>query len=206
MVINIENAQQPDRKPAGIAASGKTPRLLLHCCCAPCASHVLEYLSPVYDITIFFYNPNIQPREEYHKRAGEFGKLARYAAQRNTADSVFVDTDFAEFDTLTASLFSELEGGLRCRICFEMRLGKTADHARENGFDLFATTLSVSPHKNAKQLNEIGNVLAEESGVEFYSADFKKRDGYKRSIELSKQYDLYRQSYCGCRWSMDRQR
>jgi len=175
--------------------------LMLHCCCAPCASYVLEYLSPDYEITVLYYNPNIQPREEYDKRAAELEKLLTLAALPNRVDLVFGDYDSDKFKAFSAPLADEPEGGLRCRMCFEMRLRETARRAKDGGFDYFTTTLSVSPYKNAATLNEIGGGLEWEYGIGYLHSDFKKREGYKRSIDLSKQYGLYRQAYCGCRRS-----
>ena len=178
------------------------PSLLLHCCCAPCTTSVLEQLLPDYKITLLFYNPNIEPFDEYTKRAAEMEKI------RNGLDLIISDYNEDDFEAIAAKYPNEPEGGERCRACFTLRLKRTAQFACENKFDRFTTTLSVSPHKNAELLNDIGNEQAEEcaaenrgDGASFLCADFKKRDGYIRSIELSKQYGLYRQSYCGCRRS-----
>jgi len=173
--------------------------LLLHCCCAPCAGYVLEYLSPDFEITVLYYNPNIQPREEYDKRAAELERLLTLVSLPNRVDLVFGNYDSDVFEAFSAPLTEEPEGGHRCRMCFEMRLREAAKRAKDGGFDCFTTTLSVSPHKDAAILNEIGGGLEGEYGIRYLHSDFKKRDGYKRSIELSKQYGLYRQSYCGCR-------
>ena len=175
--------------------SGEKLRLLLHCCCAPCASHVLEQLVPLYRVTVLFYNPNIEPREEYDRRAAEFSKLPMLDENTGSVDLLWSYYDTERFTAAVAGFEDQTEGGERCRACFKLRLARTAELARDMGFDVFATTLSVSPHKDAVALNEIGCTLAGEYGVEFLSADFKKRDGYKRSIELSKQYGLYRQNY-----------
>ena len=179
-------------------STGKIPRLLLHCCCAPCASYVLEYLSPSFDITILFFNPNIRPAEEYLKRKMELQRLLLLAVYPNCVDMLSCDYDTGTFEAAAEPFWEEPEGGSRCRMCFELRLGETAKRAKNGGYDCFTTTLSVSPHKNAALLNEIGDRLAGEYGVEYVYSNFKKRDGYKRSVELSKQYGLYRQSYCGC--------
>ena len=187
-----------DEELAEIRLSERTPRLLLHCCCAPCAGYVLEYLAPLFIITVMFYNPNIRPREEWLKRAGEFRKILPQGGFPNRVDMIIGDHDSDVFDSVAMPFIEEPEGGLRCEVCFELRLRGTAKRARADGYEYFATTLSVSPHKNAELLNEIGSDLAGEYGVRFLCADFKKRDGYKRSVELSKQYGLYRQSYCGC--------
>ena len=188
-----------DEELTTIVSSGQKPRLLLHCCCAPCASYVLEYLSPFFKISILFFNPNIHPREEYNKRSAELYKLLTLAGYSTKVDIFLGDYDSDGFNTATVNLRDEPEGGARCRVCFELRLRETANRAKEGGFDYFATTLSVSPHKNAELLNEICGVLSEEFGIRYLHSDFKKRDGYKRSIELSKKYGLYRQDYCGCK-------
>ena len=173
---------------------------MLHCCCAPCASHVLELLTPFFLITILYYNPNIYPREEYEKRAGELKKLLRLAEYPSRVEMIVGDCDRCRDDyaRITSPYPDEPEGGLRCRACYEFRLRETAARAKEDGYEYFATTLSVSPHKNAVQLNEIGTDIARELEIKYLSADFKKKDGYKRSVELSKKYSLYRQTYCGC--------
>ena len=188
-----------DSKLAGVALLKKTPRLLLHCCCAPCASYVIEYLSPFFEITILYYNPNIFPGDEYYKRKAELRKLLSLAVYQNSVDMLDCAYDFEAFTSVAMPFMDEPEGGRRCRECFKLRLGETARLAREGGYDYFTTTLSVSPHKDAALLNEIGDTLAKEYGVEYLQSDFKKRDGYKRSIDLSKQYGLYRQTYCGCK-------
>ena len=181
----------------GYAGDG-VPRLLLHCCCAPCASHVLELLSPFYRITTLFYNPNIRPPEEYYKRAGELEKLLSMVSFPNHVDMLAVEYDPMAFENAAAPFWDEPEGGGRCRACFEIRLGETAARAISGGYDYFATTLTVSPHKAAGLINDVGAGFAEKYGVGYLASDFKKRDGYKRSVELSKQYGLYRQAYCGC--------
>ena len=181
-----------------IPSSGEMTRLLLHCCCAPCASYVLEYLSPFYKITALFYNPNIQPREEYFKRAAELEKLIAIAGYAKSVDLIVAGYETGEYEAVASPYWEEPEGGRRCRACFELRLGEAARRAREGGYSYFTTTLSVSPHKDAALLNEIGAGLAGETGVKYLHSDFKKRDGYKRSVELSKKYGLYRQRYCGC--------
>ena len=181
-----------------IQSSGRAPRLLLHCCCAPCASYVLEYLTPFFVTTILYYNPNIFPAEEYDKRAGEFQKLLTLSNYPNNVGIVVDGYDHKTFETAAMPFWEEPEGGRRCKACFELRLKETAKRAKEKKYEYFATTLSVSPHKNAAALNEIGSGLAGEFGVRYLNADFKKKDGYRRSVELSKQYGLYRQPYCGC--------
>lgn len=183
------------------ARSGAAPSLLLHSCCAPCSSSVLERLSEHFKITIFYYNPNIEPFEEYRKRAAE---QKRFLSDREAGRPVaFAEGpyDEAAFHAVAAGREEDREGGPRCLRCYELRLRKTAEFARANRFDYFSTTLSVSPYKNARALNEIGAKLSEEYGVPFLFADFKKKNGYQRSIELSRRYGLYRQNYCGCVYS-----
>ena len=174
------------------------PNILIHCCCAPCASYVLECLIPQYNVSLLFYNPNIEPHEEYHKRKNELAHLLLKASLTSKIKVLECEYDNAAFKNAALSLRDEPEGGLRCRICFELRLAETARRAKEGEYDLFTTTLSVSPHKNSKVLNEIGNKIAGEYEIGYLQADFKKKNGYKRSVELSKKYDLYRQEYCGC--------
>ncbi len=172
-------------------------KLLLHSCCGPCSSSVIERLRDFFDITVIYYNPNIEPKEEYEKRKSEQLRLL------NELGIKFMDIDYLnnEYHEKVKGYENEPENGLRCPLCFELRLDKTASKAKENNFDYFGTTLTVSPHKNSKIINEIGLKLEEKHGVKFLLSDFKKEDGYKRSIELSKKYDLYRQDYCGCLYS-----
>lgn len=174
------------------------PKLLLHSCCGPCSSYVLEYLSKYFEITLYYYNPNIFPPEEYEKR---FLNQKKVIEKTGWATIMASDYDHGEFLTAVKGLETEPEGGARCTECFKIRLLKTAKAARDGGFDYFATTLSVSPHKNAALLGELGEKIGEEYGVKHLPSDFKKREGYKRSIELSKELDLYRQDYCGCEFS-----
>lgn len=195
------------------------PRLFLHSCCAPCSSYVLEYLRNFFRITVFFYNPNISMEPEYRKRVEEQKRLiAAYNEQvENSSESEKKDgylIDIVEGD-YEPELFFEIakgleqcqEGGERCFACFKLRLEKTAKKAVEGNYDYFSTTLTISPLKNAVKLNEIGELLAKEYGIKWLVSDFKKRNGYKRSIELSKEYNLYRQDYCGCIYSkMERER
>ena len=181
-----------------ISSSGKTPKLLLHSCCGPCSSYVLEYLSKYFDITVFFYNPNISPKEEYLKRVEAQRRIVEMMPFTNPVKLIVCDYNESEFYNAVKGFESYPEGGARCPLCFTLRLGKTAEAARDMKFDYFATTLTVSPHKNAELINAIGSKLSEEYGVKYLPSDFKKREGYKRSIELSKEYDLYRQDYCGC--------
>ncbi len=177
------------------------PRLFLHACCAPCSSYVTEYLSEYFDITVFFYNPNITEYEEYLKRKNE---LIRFISEMKFKNPVsFIDGDYSPeaFFEISRGREKLCEGGARCFDCYMLRLERTVMMAKEGNFDYFCTTLSVSPHKNSQKLNEIGGELSGKYGVKYLFSDFKKRNGYKRSIELSAQYNLYRQNYCGCIYS-----
>ena len=173
-------------------------RLLLHSCCAPCSSHCLSELSPRIGVTVLYYNPNLDCAEEYEKRKRE---QIRFLRETGPAD--FLDCDYAPEDYISAvrGLEEEKEGGARCAVCFRLRLERTAREAKARGFDYFATTLTVSPLKNAKLINEIGFAVAEEVGVKYLPSDFKKRGGYLHSVRLSEEYGLYRQDYCGCAFS-----
>ena len=181
------------------------PRLFLHSCCAPCSSYVLEYLSVYFAITVFYYNPNISFAEEYKRRVAEQKRLIRTYNQEGGRYPIEVlegDYEPERFFEMARGLEDCPEGGERCFRCYELRLRRTALEAREKGFDFFGTTLTISPLKNAEKLNEIGFALEEELGVRWLPSDFKKKEGYKRSIELSARYDLYRQDYCGCVFSV----
>ena len=180
---------------------GDKRRLLLHSCCAPCSSYVLEYLSKFFEITVLYYNPNITFEKEYSYRKEEQKRLIAALPAKHPIQ--FMDCDYEPklFFEHVKGYEKEPEGGARCKLCFELRLEKTAELAKKGGFDYFATTLTISPLKNADLLNEIGGNLAKMYGVEYLFSDFKKRNGYKRSIELSKEYNLYRQDYCGCVYS-----
>ena len=181
--------------------NGVTPKLLLHVCCAPCSSYCLEYLSEYFDITVYYFNPNISIKEEYEYRLSEEKRFISLKEFRNPVK--LTDSEYCPEDFFAAvkGLENEPEGGLRCRECFKLRLEASAKKAREQGFDYFTTTLTISPLKNAALLNEIGAQMGERYGVNWLYSDFKKREGYKRSIELSREYDLYRQDYCGCVFS-----
>ncbi len=177
------------------------PSLLLHCCCAPCSSYVLEYLAPHFDITAFFYNPNISPQEEYIFRLNELRRLIVEMGLEQKVKLIEAEYEAEKFEALAQGLETYKEGAERCFKCYNLRLSKTAEIAKTQNFDCFATTLTVSPYKNADRLNEIGQQLASEYTVNYLPSDFKKHNGHKRSIELSTQYNLYRQNYCGCRFS-----
>jgi len=177
---------------------GEVPSLFLHSCCAPCSSYVLEYLTRYFDVTLLFYNPNIRPESEYEKRLAALRELLSKMPEGRSVRLVEPGWRGGEFMTAVRGLEKEPEGGARCPVCFRLRLEETARLAREGGYNFFGTTLTVSPHKNAPMLNSIGEALAREYGVRWLPSDFKKRNGYLRSIQLSKQYDIYRQEYCGC--------
>ena len=180
---------------------GAPPRLLLHACCAPCSSYCLEYLTSFFEITVLYYNPNITDHEEYQKRASELVRLAAEMPLENPVKVIIAEHDAHSFLSAVKGLESAREGGERCFKCYRLRLEYTAKYAAEHEFDYFCTTLSISPLKNARKLNETGGELSEIYNVKWLPSDFKKRGGYQRSIELSKQYDLYRQNYCGCEYS-----
>lgn len=182
-------------------SKSRVPRLLLHSCCAPCSSYVLEYLSDYFEITVFYYNPNISPAEEYEKRAAEQQHLIRELPAKHPIHLVVGAYEPERFYAVSRGLEQVPEGGERCFRCFRLRLEEAAKMAAEGGFDYFATTLTISPLKNAQKLNEIGEELSELYKVEHLPSDFKKKNGYKRSIELSHDYGLYRQNYCGCVFS-----
>ena len=180
---------------------GERPRLLLQSCCGPCSSYVLEALTPYFRVTVLYYNPNIQPRAEYDLRLENQRKIIAALPTPSAVDILECDYDGEKYDAAVKGLESEPEGGTRCTVCFRLRLEETAKRASELGYDWFCTTLTVSPHKDAERLNQIGSTLGERYGVPFLPSDFKKREGYKRSIQLSKEYELYRQDYCGCLYS-----
>ncbi len=186
---------------ADLSVLDHTPRLLLHSCCAPCSSYVLEYLSSYFEITDQFYNPNIYPEEEYRYRAEELERLIGEMNFQHPVTFLEEDYDSREFYKAVKGLEAVPEGGERCFACYELRLRKAAQRASEGGYDYFTTTLSISPLKNAQKINEIGQKLEAQYGVKHLPSDFKKRGGYQRSTELSKQHGLYRQDYCGCVFS-----
>ncbi len=226
--LQAQNAAAASRN----GGNSKKPRLLLHACCAPCSSYTLEYLLKFFDVTIYYYNPNIHPAEEYHRRLGELKNfLPRFLEKQEGARAVLQEAAYEPrefFDAVQAErdkLQSEPERGERCRRCYQLRMEKAYEYARQNGFDWFTTTLSISPHKDARKINEIGRALEQKAAAQnqkaaqngnasqdqnaapaapkFLYSDFKKRNGYKRSLELSKEYGLYRQDYCGCIYSKE---
>ena len=181
----------------------QSKKLFLHSCCAPCSSHCLTYLSPHFDITVFYYNPNITELAEYNKRLAEQERLLKELPLPGIVDLLPGDYEPECFFEIAKGLETLPEGAMRCHRCYELRLRKTAQKALENKADFFGTTLSVSPYKNATALYEIGKKIEAEMGIAFLPADFKKRGGYLHSIELSREYDLYRQPYCGCIYSLE---
>ena len=174
------------------------PTILLHSCCGPCSSSVIDTLKDYFKITIYYYNPNIEPKEEYEKRKSEQIRLIKELGNIDYIDS---DYDNASFLFSSKGLEQEKEGGLRCPKCFYLRMSKTALKAKEEDFEYFGTTLTVSPHKNSQIINELGKKIEEETNIKYLYSDFKKHNGYLKSIELSKKYNLYRQDYCGCHFS-----
>ena len=194
--INYDNLMQEEIK----NNDGERKKLLLHSCCAPCSTACLERLFPHFDVTVFFFNPNITESEEYYLRLSEQKRFLK-SAYEDKIPLIEGRYFSREFFILTEGLEKAPEGGERCEKCFDYRLEETAKIAKEQGFDYFCTTLTVSPHKNSQLINSIGEKMGEKYGVKWLYADFKKGEGYKRSIELSKEYELYRQRYCGCLFS-----
>jgi predicted adenine nucleotide alpha hydrolase (AANH) superfamily ATPase len=173
------------------------PKMLLHVCCANCAGHPLELLSNDYDMTMFFYNPNIHPKEEYQRRLQDVEKLSKISG----IPLIIGPYDSKKWLKQVEGSEDEPEGGKRCSTCFDIRLKKTADMARDKKMDIFATTLSISPHKNIDEINRIGSDMSEKSGIHYYTSDLKKKDGFKKANEISRSYGFYRQKYCGCVYS-----
>ena len=190
-----------DRITEKIKKDGSRPSLFLQACCAPCSSYVLEYLTEYFDITLFFYNPNISPSEENDLRVSELERLVGEMGLSDKVKLINGNYEPEKFREISAGLEELPEGGARCAKCYELRLKETARLAADGGYDYFCTTLSISPHKNAEWINSIGRALEEKYGVAWLPSDFKKRGGYKRSCELSAEYGLYRQSFCGCEFS-----
>lgn len=190
-----------------ITSENRVPTLIIHSCCAPCSSYVLEYLSRYFKITVLYYNPNIFPKEEYEYRISEQERLIDSMQFVNDVKLIASGYTPEDFYSAVKGNENEPEGGKRCRLCFNVRLRYTAALAKKMNFDYFTTTLSISPLKNAEVLNKLGADIGKEYGVEYLQSDFKKRNGYKRSVELSKEYGLYRQDYCGCIYSkMEREK
>ena len=183
--------------------NGDVPKLFLHSCCAPCSSYTLEYLSNYFDITVYYFNPNISPKAEFDKRYAEQKRLIEALPSKHTIKLVCGEYDHNDFLKIAKGYEDVPEGGERCFRCYRMRLESTAKLAKEQGFDYFCTTLSISPLKNSQKINEIGYEVAEKYGIKWLPSDFKKKEGYKRSIELSREYQLYRQNFCGCVFSKE---
>ncbi len=194
-------AKELERLIQKLQQEGRVPRLLLHACCAPCSSAVLEYLSQYFAITLLYYNPNIAPLEEYQKREAELRRLVSQMKFIHPVELLPCQYDGQAFVQAARGLEGEPEGGRRCEACFRLRLRYAAQEAARLRFDYYTTTLSISPMKNAPLLNQLGEEIGREFGVAHLPSDFKKKDGYKRSVQLSKEYDLYRQDYCGCAFS-----
>jgi len=197
----INYQKELDKTIVRLQAQSRVPTLLLHACCAPCSSYVLEYLSDYFEITVLYYNPNISPRTEYDTRAEELKRLIGEMTFKYPVKLIVGEYEPEIFYAMAKGMEELPEGGERCFGCYRQRLSYTAKLAKEQGFDYFTTTLSISPLKNAAKLNEIGAELSKEWGVEYLLSDFKKRNGYKRSVELSAEHELYRQDYCGCVFS-----
>lgn len=193
MKINYDSLMQEEVK----TFNGTKKKILLHSCCGPCSTACIERLKEFFDITILYYNPNIEPLEEYEKRKSEQKRLLEIL----NIDFLDCDYDNEYWRKMTKPFEDDLEGGRRCSVCFGIRLKYTAKIAVSLHYDYFGTTLTVSPHKNSDIINKIGDSVGRKNGIKYLMADFKKRDGYKRSIELAKNYDLYRQDYCGCLYS-----
>jgi len=177
------------------------PKLLLHVCCAPCSSYVLEYLSNYFAITVFYYNPNIDTDEEYIKRKNESERFTKEFKTKYPVEFIGLNHLNNEFEEVINGLENEKEGGSRCFKCYRLRMEKACLYAKEHNYDYFTTTLTISPLKNSKKINEIGCELEQKYGIKYLYSDFKKKEGYKRSIVLSHEYGLYRQNYCGCKYS-----
>lgn len=180
----------------------KKPSLLMHTCCAPCSSYVIEFLMEYFEITLYFYNPNIYPESEYNRRLTELELFLRSFDKEKKVKLIHDEYSHLEFAQCSIGLEDEKEGGERCFRCYDLRMSMTAARAEEMGYDYFSTTLSISPHKNAEKINDLGRELSAIHDVKFLYADFKKNGGFKRSLEISEEYQLYRQDYCGCEYSM----
>lgn len=199
--MKINYQMEMERELARIEASGRRPRLLLHACCAPCSSYALEALNHCFDIDVYYYNPNIAPREEFDRRVAELERLSSRLPHENALRVIVGEYDNAAFMELCQGHEDDPEGGARCALCFRMRLEAAAKRAARLGADYFTTSLTISPLKDARLLNAIGAEQGRREGVNWLFSDFKKKNGYKRSCELSREYGLYRQDYCGCVFS-----
>ena len=201
--MNKINYQKELDKITDSIDAGNPPRLFLHSCCAPCSSYTLEYLSNYFDITVYYFNPNISPKEEFDKRFAEQKRLIDSLPAKNPIKLVLGEYNYDDFLQIARGYENVAEGGERCFRCYRMRLESTARIAKEQGFDYFCTTLSISPLTNSQKINQIGYEVAQKYGIQWLPPDFKKREGYKRSIELRREYNLYRQSFCGCIFSKE---
>jgi len=199
--MKINYQLELDRLTARFEQEGRKPSLLLQSCCGPCSSYVLEAVTPHFQVTVFYYNPNMDTAEEYDRRVAAQKQLLERAGYGDRVALQVADYDHAPFLEAARGLEQEREGGARCTQCFILRLEETARQAAAQGYDYFGTTLTVSPHKDAPRINQIGQALGEKYGVAWLPSDFKKKEGFKRSTILSKEYDLYRQDYCGCEFS-----
>lgn len=199
--MNTNAQKNMDKLISEFSAQEKIPTLLIHACCAPCSSYVLEYLSEYFKIIILYYNPNITNPGEYEYRLSEEARLISELPHKNSIELIKGDYNPESFFEAVKGLEKEPEGGKRCEVCFELRLREAARYCKQMGADYFLTTLTISPLKNAEKINSIGERIASEYGVKYLPSDFKKKNGYKRSIELSREYNLYRQNYCGCVFS-----
>ena len=196
----VDYNKQMEKILSSIKSCGDKPTLLLHSCCAPCSSSVIERLKDFFKLTVYYYNPNLDGQAEYDLRAKEQKRLCAILG----VEYIVEDYDAKEFLSQVIGLENETEGGARCEKCFDLRLKKTAEKAKSENYEYFATTLTVSPLKNVDLLNNIGKAIEEKTGIKYLVSDFKKKNGYKRSIELSNEYGLYRQNYCGCVFSKNR--
>ena len=199
--MNKINYQKKMEEIIKIECNNKVPTLLMHSCCAPCSSYCIDYLSDYFEITILYYNPNIYPEEEYYLRVNEQKKFIESFPTKHKVKFVEGRYDKEKFYEITKGMENVLEGHERCHKCYELRLREAADYAKKNDFDYFTTTLSISPLKDAQKLHEIGKKLSDEYGIKYLYSDFKKKEGYKKSTEISKEYGMYRQYYCGCVYS-----
>ena len=197
----INYQKELDKLISQLEKEGRVPSLLLHSCCGPCSSYCIEYLSQYFNITVFYYNPNIYPDEEYYHRVKEQQRFIDAFPTKHPVHFIEGDYDKDSFYAIAKGLEHEPEKGARCHKCYDLRLRRTAQVAKEKGFDFFSTTLTISPMKDSQVLNEIGIRISEKLGVSWLPSDFKKREGYKRSTQLSAEYDMYRQDYCGCVYS-----
>ena len=197
----INYQKELDKLISSFEKEGSVPSLLLHSCCGPCSSYCIEYLSQYFNVTVFYYNPNIYPDEEYYHRVKEQQRFIEAFPTKHPVEFIEGDYDKDSFYEIAKGLEHEPEKGARCHKCYDLRLRRTAQVAKEKGFDFFTTTLTISPMKDSQVLNQIGIRISDEIGVKWLPSDFKKKEGYKRSTELSKEYDMYRQDYCGCVFS-----